>query len=132
MIRIRLADVGVDMKQPDLHRSGLSTGSGSTSEEEEVDAFESPLGSAAMRGPAGMGAVAEDSNLEAMLAEMQSAQMQLKRFLELAPWYSQISHFMGMLSAQHGTDVSTGGRRDLFFRCSKFKKDREWCVFIFK
>lgn len=118
-VRSRLADVGVDMKRP-----GAPPGSEGSSEEE--DDFDCVSTSAASRGPAVMTATAPDSNLEAMLAEMQSAQMQLKRFVELTPWYSQISAFMRMLSMQHGSDVSDGGRRDLFFRCSKFKKDREW------
>lgn len=118
-VRSRLADVGVSMKRP-----GAPPGSEGSSEEE--DDFDCVSTGAASRGPAIVTATAPDSNLEAMLAEMQSAQMQLKRFLELTPWYTQISAFMQMLSMQHGSDVSDGGRRDLFFRCSKFKKDREW------
>ena len=119
-VRSRLTDVGVNMK-----RAGAPPGSNSEGSSEEDD-FEVASAGAAGRGPAAIAATAQDANLEAMLAEMQSAQMQLKRFLELTPWYVQISAFMRMLSMQHGSDVSQGGRRDLFFRCSKFKKDREW------
>jgi hypothetical protein len=52
------------------------------------------------------------------------AQLQLKRFLEMAPWYNRAMEFYRMLAAQHGSDYSCGLRRDLFFRVSKFKKNK--------
>ena len=118
-LRAKLADVGVNMRP-----EGSPTPDSGDSDEDEFDT--AGVGFAASRGPAAVMAAATDANLEANLATMQSTQMQLKRFLEVAPWYGQVSEFMRMLALQHGSEASAGGRRDLFFRRSKFKKEREW------
>eukprot|EP01048_Picozoa_sp_COSAG05_P006064 COSAG05_NODE_378_length_10601_cov_10.955437_2_plen_677_part_00 len=69
---------------------------------------------------------ADSDDIDPDPPSMQMVQMQLRRFLDAGPWYDRTRSFYQMMAQQHGSDYSQQGRRDLFFRCSKFKKNKEW------